>query len=41
MAKVIGGDSLYLNGIGYDIGKFKEELQQIAKHMQGGAATAG
>ncbi len=39
MAKVVGGDSVYLNGLNYPLDKFMQELEQIAEHMQKGATA--
>ncbi|MFQ5880128.1 MAG: hypothetical protein ACE5IZ_08155 [Dehalococcoidia bacterium] len=40
VAKVVAGDSAYLNGISYDLDLFMKELQQIAAHVSK-AAGAG
>ena len=38
IASSVGRESLYLNGIDYDHGRFMRELQQIADHVSKAAS---
>ena len=40
VASSVGKDSLYLNGIDYDLDQFKRELGQIAEHIQSAAPAS-